>query len=65
MWAAACLILVLDTPQVTLATAPCGTSLVSMNSAPDTKNMLQFCAFDSLMEVSRGSIVVTPSTLKT
>ena len=48
----------------TLATAPCGTSLVSMKSAPGTYTMLQALPFDSLTEGLRGSITDTPSTLK-
>ena len=49
---------------VTWATAPCGTRFESIHSVPGTYTRLQTLVFDSLIEEFRGSIVVTPSTLK-
>src|SRR5690349_22142258 len=49
---------------VTAATAPCGTSFVSMKSAPGTCTRLQTLLFDSLVAGLRGSMTDTPLTLK-
>jgi len=49
---------------VTAVTAPCGTSVVSMKSAPGTCTRLQTLLFDSLIDGLRGSITATPLTLK-
>ena len=49
---------------VMAAIEPCGTSFVSMRSAPGTCTRLQTLLFDSLIDGLRGSIAATPLTSK-